>query len=103
MKVTFAKYQAKIHLNSVYGYMASLPDSPSIQEKKPGYIDIGATVVSYAKGFTNRLAQKNFYGEDKPGFIYADTGSINCELTPEECAKLDIILGDITGYHGKTL
>ena len=33
MSLMFAKYLAKMQLNSVYGIMASSPDSPSIQEK----------------------------------------------------------------------
>lgn len=33
MSLMFAKYLAKMQLNSVYGIMASSPDSPSNQEK----------------------------------------------------------------------
>lgn len=58
----------------------------SIQEsnKQPGYIPIGSAITSYARNFTIRAAQKNYHGVDKPGFIYADTDSIHCDLKPDE-------------------
>lgn len=52
--------------------------------KEPGYIPVGAAITSYARDFTIRAAQKNYYGPDKRGFIYADTDSIHCDLYPEE-------------------
>lgn len=52
--------------------------------KEPGYIPAGAAITSYARDFTIRAAQKNYYGPDKRGFIYADTDSIHCDLYPEE-------------------
>lgn len=92
---------AKLFLNNLYGKFASTPDSSfkviflkddkSItfvdqreSEKKPGYIPIGSAVTSYARNFTIRAAQKNYHGADKPGFIYADTDSIHCDLQPDE-------------------
>lgn len=90
--------QAKLFLNNLYGKMASSPDSSfkiasfedailhftqvHEEEKKPGYIAVGSAVTSYARNFTIRAAQKNYYGADKPGFIYADTDSIHCDLAP---------------------
>ena len=52
--------------------------------KEPGYIPIGASITSYARNFTIRAAQKNYYGVNERGFIYADTDSIHCDLEPDE-------------------
>ena len=92
---------AKLFLNNLYGKMASSTDSSfkiayvkddkSIgfmqvveNEKKPGYIAIGSAITSYSRNFTIRAAQKNYYGAEKRGFIYADTDSIHCDLLPQE-------------------
>ena len=92
---------AKLFLNNLYGKMATSKDSSfkyaytredgvisfaSIleQKKKAGYIPIGSAITSYARNFTIRTAQKNYYGVDKRGFIYADTDSIHCDLLPHE-------------------
>lgn len=91
---------AKLFLNNLYGKMASNIDSSfkvaSLQEgivkyftvlqhdKKPGYIPVGSAITSYARNFTIRAAQKNYHGVDKPGFIYADTDSIHCDLLPDQ-------------------
>ena len=94
--------EAKLFLNNLYGKFATSKDSSYkyayldhdkdivkykkvIQEdKKPGYIPIGAAITSYARNFTIRAAQKNYHGKDKPGFIYADTDSISCDIPPED-------------------
>ena len=92
---------AKLFLNNLYGKMASSPDSSFkvayikpdgvlgfytvfAKDKKPGYIAVGSAITSYARNFTIRAAQANYYGVDKPGFIYADTDSIHCDLSPEK-------------------
>lgn len=92
---------AKLFLNNLYGKMASSTDSSfklayvkpdkslgftlvSEHKKKAGYIPIGSAITSYARNFTIRAAQKNYYGKDKRGFIYADTDSIHCDLEPQE-------------------
>lgn len=92
---------AKLFLNNLYGKMASSPNSSfkvaevredkSIgfrlviaNDKQPGYIPIGSAITSYARNFTIRAAQQNYYGPDQPGFIYADTDSIHCDLQPEQ-------------------
>lgn len=92
---------AKLFLNNLYGKLASSTDSSfkfayvkddgvigfvPIKEnnKTPGYIPAGSAITSYARNFTIRAAQKNYHGVDKPGFIYADTDSIHCDLSPEE-------------------
>ena len=92
---------AKLFLNNLYGKMASNTDSSfkvaylkpdnslgyvpvRAYDKVPGYIPIGSAITSYARNFTIRAAQKNYYGVDKPGFIYADTDSIHCDLPPEQ-------------------
>lgn len=92
---------AKLFLNNLYGKMASSDDSSfkvamlgedgSVKfvnvfanDKKVGYIPVGSAITSYAKEFTIRTAQKNFHGVDKPGFIYADTDSIHCDLPSDQ-------------------
>lgn len=98
---------AKLFLNNLYGKMASSIDSSFklayIKEdktigflpvpeanKKAGYIPVGSAITSYARNFTIRAAQKNYYGKDKPGFIYADTDSIHCDLKPEEIKGIKV-------------
>lgn len=91
---------AKLFLNNLYGKMASNTDSSfkvakledgiikyfivSQKDKQPGYIPVGSAITSYARNFTIRAAQKNYHGTDKPGFIYADTDSIHCDLMPDD-------------------
>lgn len=92
---------AKLFLNNLYGKMASnndssfkvayLKDDESIgympveeHNKKTAYIPVGSAITSYARNFTIRAAQKNYYGVNKRGFIYADTDSIHCDLAPNE-------------------
>ena len=92
---------AKLFLNNLYGKLATSTASPfkiayvkedksigfmSIpsNDKEPVYIPCGSAITSYARNFTIRAAQKNYYGADKRGFIYADTDSIHCDLLPEE-------------------
>lgn len=98
---------AKLFLNNLYGKMASNTDSsfklayeredgsigfiPIIEhKKKAGYIPVGSAITSYARNFTIRSAQKNYYGKDKRGFIYADTDSIHCDLEPNEIKGIKI-------------
>lgn len=98
---------AKLFLNNLYGKFASSTDSSfkvayvkedksigyiTVKEndKKPGYIAVGAAVTSYARNFTIRAAQANYYGRDKAGFIYADTDSIHCDLEPEQLKDIKV-------------
>lgn len=98
---------AKLFLNNLYGKMATwINDSYKLAyikedgslafenitsyEGKPGYIAIGTAITSYARNFTIRAAQKNYYGPDKRGFIYADTDSIHCDLKPEELKGISV-------------
>ena len=98
---------AKLFLNNLYGKMASnsksnfkyayIKDDKSLgfyevpaNDKKAGYIAVGAAITSYAKCFTVRAAQKNFHGADQRGFIYADTDSIHCDLPLEEIKGIQI-------------
>ena len=108
MTSTGAKRElAKLYLNNLYGKMAANVNSSfkmcymkedetmgfeTIEEKKkkPGYIPIGAAITSYARNFTITAAQKNFHGKDKPGFIYADTDSIHCDLSPDEIVGIKV-------------
>lgn len=100
--------EAKLFLNNLYGKMATSTDSsfkvaftnPQTEalsffqveehEKIPGYIPIGSAITSYARNFTIRAAQKNYHGPDKPGFIYADTDSIHCDLPAEELVGVPV-------------
>ena len=92
---------AKLFLNNLYGKMATntnssfklayLKDDGSIgfetidqNHKNPGYIPVGSAITSYARNFTIRAAQANYYGADKAGFIYADTDSIHCDLPADK-------------------
>lgn len=98
---------AKLFLNNLYGKMATNTNSSfkfayqkedrvigfiTIKEntKKPGYIPVGAAITSYARNFTIRAAQSNYYGSDEPGFIYADTDSIHCDLPPEQIKGITV-------------
>lgn len=98
---------AKLFLNNLYGKMASsknssyrvayIKEDKSVgfmtviaNDKKPGYVPVGSAITSYARNFTIRAAQKNFYGKDKDGFIYADTDSIHCNLPPEKIKGITV-------------
>ena len=98
---------AKLFLNNLYGKMASSMNSSFkvalikedgnitfksvlAMDKTPGYIPIGSAITSYARNFTIRAAQKNYYGADKSGFIYADTDSIHCDLPPEKIKGIKV-------------
>lgn len=98
---------AKLFLNNLYGKLASNTDSSYkiayekedgvlgfflVEEhnKKAGYIAIGSAITSYARNFTIRTAQANYYGATKRGFIYADTDSIHCDLKPEELKNVPV-------------
>lgn len=98
---------AKLFLNNLYGKMASSKDSSfklayvkddksigflpvSENNKKAGYIPVGSAITSYARNFTIRTAQKNYHGVNNPGFIYADTDSIHCDLPPEQVIGIKV-------------
>ena len=98
---------AKLFLNNLYGKMSTgtysnfrvayLKEDETIgyftvkaNNKKPVYIPVGSAITSYARCFTIRAAQANYYGADKRGFIYADTDSIHCDLSPEELKNVPI-------------
>lgn len=99
---------AKLALNNLYGKMAAskrsnykvaylkegtntvLYSEVEASNKKPGYIPVGSAITSYARNFTIRAAQANYYGKDKPGFIYADTDSIHCDLAPDQMRGIKV-------------
>lgn len=98
---------AKLFLNNLYGKFASSTNSSfkraylkengvvgfttiKAEDKKAGYIAVGSAVTSYARYFTITHAQKNYFGENKKGFIYADTDSIHCDLQPDELTDIKI-------------
>lgn len=99
---------AKLYLNNLYGKVATndtssfkiayIKEDDSIgfynisQHNKPViYIACGSAITSYARNFTIRTAQQNYYGINKAGFIYSDTDSIHCDLPIEDIkgVKLD--------------
>ena len=98
---------AKLFLNNLYGKMAASTDSSfklayvkeggvigfipiADNSKRPGYIPVGSAITSYAREFTIRAAQMNYHGKDKPGFIYADTDSIHCDLSPDDITGIRV-------------
>lgn len=98
---------AKLFLNNLYGKMASSikssfkyayikPDKTigyvivPAYDKEPGFIPVGSAITSYARSFTIRAAQANYHGPDKPGFVYADTDSIHCDLTPDKIKNITV-------------
>lgn len=98
---------AKLFLNNLYGKMSTSPDSShkvafvsdketvefmdiSSADKRPVYIPVGSAITSYAREFTIRAAQANYYGKDKAGFIYADTDSIHCDLSIQDLKGVPI-------------
>lgn len=99
--------QAKLFLNNLYGKFASSTDSSfkyaylsdkgvveyvdiPEQDKEAGFIPVGSAITSYARNFTIRAAQANYYGPDKRGFIYADTDSIHCDLEPDKVKGITV-------------
>ena len=108
MTSTGAKRElAKLFLNNLYGKMATSTDSsfkyayvkddksigflPVLEdEKQPVYIPIGSAITSYARHFTITHAQKNYYGVNNRGFIYADTDSIHCDLDASELKEIKV-------------
>lgn len=91
---------AKLFLNNLYGKFAASSESSfkSVHTengvlkfenheeycKKSGYIAVGAAITSYARIFTITAAQKNFYGDERAGFVYADTDSLHMDIPLEE-------------------
>ncbi|HEY8542405.1 MAG TPA: DNA polymerase [Pseudothermotoga sp.] len=98
---------AKLFLNNLYGKMATSPDSSYKvarlrddgvvtfstvvrRDKETVFIPVGSAITSYAKNFTIKAAQMNYYGVDKAGFIYADTDSIHCDLSADQIKGITI-------------
>lgn len=71
----------------VYDYASDLMKYITVLEndKKPGYIPIGAAITAHARIFTISAAQKNY-----DSFCYADTDSIHCACKPEEIKGITI-------------
>jgi hypothetical protein len=121
MESTGAKRQiAKLFLNNLYGKFASSNVSNfrvafndtdgetkfytvTAHDKKIGYIPIGSAITSYARNFTIRAAQANYYGPDKPGFIYADTDSIHCDLPYTDLKKIEVDDNDFCKWKLESL
>lgn len=107
---------AKLFLNNLYGKFATNDnssfkilylkndnsigfDNVEAHNKDVLYIPVGAAITSYARNFTIRAAQLNYYGKDKPGFIYADTDSIHCDLAPDQLRGVPV--HDVDFLHWK--
>ena len=92
---------AKLFLNNLYGKFASNTDSSfkvalytddglefgiqQANDKKAGYIAVGAAITSYSRDFIIRSAQSNY---DK--FVYADTDSIHMIGTTDNLPVDDV-------------
>lgn len=98
---------AKLFLNNLYGKMASSPDSSfkvaytkedgstgymlvHEEDKTPGYIACGSAITGWTRSFTIKAAQKNYHGKNKPGFIYADTDSLHCDLPAKKLKGIKV-------------
>lgn len=110
---------AKLALNNLYGKMATnINNSAKIAflgpdgvvnyldypnfTKDPVYIPIGAAITSYARNFTIRAAQRNYHGPKKPGFVYADTDSIHCDLPASKVKGIRIHPQDFCCWKNET-
>lgn len=93
---------AKLYLNNLYGKMASSKNSSYkivylgedncikyktvvADNKKAGYIPVGAAITSYARAFTITAAQQNY-----ASFVYADTDSIHCIGNVEDVKGVEL-------------
>lgn len=100
---------AKLFSNNLYGKFAASPASDfkvayineeknkisykivEANDKEPGYIPIGAAITSYAKNWTVRHAIKNYHGNNRGGFAYADTDSMHLDnYTAEDLVDVHI-------------
>lgn len=98
---------AKLFMNNLYGKLSTNNNSSFklIQQENEDYLSFfpvcrydkalvyipaGSAVTSYARYFTITAAQNNYYGVDKPGFIYADTDSIHCNLSANELKGIPV-------------
>lgn len=98
---------AKLFLNNLYGKLSSskisdfkiafLKEDGSTgyvnimrEDKEAGSIAIASAITSYARDYTIRTAQANYYGKNKPGFIYSDTDSIHCDLPLSEIKNVNL-------------
>ena len=94
---------AKLFLNNLYGKLSTSPDSSfkvaymkdngvlgfynqMEKNKETVFIACGSAVTSYARNFTIRTAQSNYFGPGKGGFAYADTDS--CHLNEYTVSQL---------------
>lgn len=92
---------SKLFLNNLYGKLASNDNSSfkvaelneagevkfvsvEAHEKQAGHIASGAAVTAAARCFTITAAQLNYHGPGQPGFCYADTDSIHCDIPESE-------------------
>ena len=94
---------AKLLSNNLYGKMATSMDSSfrlaeycaaddmihfrtiAAQDKRPGFIAVGAAITSYARNFTIRAAQENY-----KYFCYADTDSMHLACAPDKVRNIKI-------------
>src|SRR5699024_1152672 len=98
---------AKLFLNNLYGKMSSSDDSSfkiayekedgsisyylvTANDKETGFIPVGSFITSYARNFTINVAQLNYHGVDKDGFVYADTDSVHCSFPSNQIKGINI-------------
>lgn len=98
----FKRLMAKLFLNNLYGKMATsrasncktfeFDENGALKartwysnEKRAGYIAIGAAITANARAYTIRTANANY-----DWFVYADTDSIHCICPPEKLNDIDI-------------
>ena len=111
---------AKLFLNSLYGRTAANTDSSfkfayldendavnfyPVDEfnKKAGYIPVGSAITSYARNFTIRAAQANYYGPDQPGFVYSDTDSVHiCGMDPKDIKGIELDPAEFCKWKAET-
>lgn len=106
---------AKLFLNNLYGklatstissfkYVDTIKDealhykTQLEQNKEPVHIACGSAITSYSRNFTIRAAQANYYGPDKPGFKYADTDSIHCDIPASQVKGIKIHDNDFCAW-----
>ena len=102
---------AKLFLNNLYGKLATnridsfkiindeIADHLSFftvtrDDKPVVYIPAGSAITSYARRFTITAAQANYHGINNRGFIYADTDSIHCDLSPDMLVNVPVHSSD---------
>lgn len=96
----------KLFLNNLYGKTGTNPNKAKVKVRIENnilkfdelvdtsdnsdwsYVAVASAVTSYGRNFTIRASQKFYFGEDRQGFIYADTDSMHINLPKEQIIKI---------------